>query len=426
MRTDVDAVVIGAGAAGLMAARDLARRSLRVVLLEARERAGGRIWSHPIRRSATRAELGAEFIHGPAPQTRALLRAAGTAVVPMSGYDFVTVARIFERARRLPGDESVDDFLRRFAGDESMRETVVDAREFVEGFDAADPATASVQSIAEEWHSGVDATSARPRGGYGPMVERLRDEAVAAGAELLTSTIVRRITWSRGEVAVESLGPNGSPTAIRARAGVVTLPAGVLRHAGDASEVAFDPELPPAKREALRFIEMGHVVKIVLWYRTAFWERTNGGRYRDTTFFRSRDKAFPAYWTQYPVRSTLVVAWAGGPRAIALDRFTRAKLIERARKGFAAIVGEPERAQKEFEGAAMHDWTHDPFARGAYSYVTVGGGGTARAALGAPVDDTLFFAGEAMAVNGQGGTVNGALESGERAAAEAAHSLGAG
>ena len=64
----------------------------------------------------------------------------------------------------------------------------------------------------------------------------------------------------------------------------------------------------------------------------------------------------------------------------------------------------------------MHDWSADPFSRGAYSYVAVGGG-EARATLGAPVEQTLFFAGEATSTDGQGGTVNGAIESGERAAA---------
>jgi monoamine oxidase len=89
------------------------------------------------------------------------------------------------------------------------------------------------------------------------------------------------------------------------------------------------------------------------------------------------------------------------------------------------LFGEPALAREEFEGGMMHDWGRDPFARGAYSYVAVGGG-DARAALAAPVDDTLFFAGEATSNDGQGGTVNGALETGERAAREAAIALGAG
>ena len=79
---DADAIVIGGGAAGLAAARHLAERSLRVILLEARERFGGRVWSRPAPRTATPAELGAEFIHGRARETMALLREAGTSTIP--------------------------------------------------------------------------------------------------------------------------------------------------------------------------------------------------------------------------------------------------------------------------------------------------------------------------------------------------------
>ena len=78
---------------------------------------------------------------------------------------------------------------------------------------------------------------------------------------------------------------------------------------------------------------------------------------------------------------------------------------------------------EEFEAGAMHDWNRDVFSRGAYSYVAVGGG-DARAAFAAPVDGTLFFAGEATSTDGNGGTVNGALQTGVRAAAEATVSLG--
>ena len=88
------------------------------------------------------------------------------------------------------------------------------------------------------------------------------------------------------------------------------------------------------------------------------------------------------------------------------------------------MFGERDLARREFEAGATHDWSADPFANGAYSYVATGAGG-AREALGTPVEETLFFAGEATATDGQGGTVNGALETGERAARQAATSLGA-
>jgi monoamine oxidase len=434
---DADAVVVGAGAAGLAAARSLAGRSLPVVLVEARDRVGGRAWSRPVPRSATPAELGAEFIHGRGELTLQLLHEAGTGAVDTGGegwacsgdgalrrgaWDSSSAPGIFEAARALSADESVDRFLRRVEGDPAARDTARTARAFVEGFDAADPAIASVRAIADEWRSGVDFATARPLGGYRPIFEHLRDACAGAGVQICPSTIVRRISWRHGAVAVDA-DCGGVRRTMRARTAIVTLPVGVLRHRGDDSEVAFDPPLPAAKIEALRRIEMGHAVKVVLWFRTPFWERVHSRRYRDAAFFRCDGRQFPAYWTQLPVRSRLVVAWAGGPRAAALSGVPEGELAGCALEGFGALFHEPDLARREFEGALTHDWTRDAFARGAYSYLVVGGEG-AREALAASIDETLFFAGEATSTDGQSGTVNGALETGERAAAEAAAVLG--
>ncbi|HEY9084416.1 MAG TPA: NAD(P)/FAD-dependent oxidoreductase [Candidatus Tyrphobacter sp.] len=435
---DADAIVIGAGAAGLAAARSLVNRSLRVIVLEARDRIGGRVWSLPSGRAVVPAELGAEFIHGRAEQTMVLLREAGTAAIDTGGEswtwrgngdlqrvddDFIPPARIFDGARALGADESVDRFLRRLENETAMRNAVEMARAFVEGFEAADPAIASVRAIEDELQSGVDFSSARPLGGYGPMFECLHEACVAAGVQTCLSTAVQRVSWERGAVAVDTKNASGESRTVRARAAIVTLPVGVLRHRGDETEVTFEPDLPAHKREALEHLEMGHAIRVVLRFRTAFWEQLRDGRYRDAAFFRASVQSFSAYWTQVPVRSELVVAWIGGPKANALKATANEELIERALDGFGALFGEPALARREFVGGVMRDWGGDAFARGAYSYVAVAGG-NARTVLASPVDDTLFFAGEATSSDGQGGTVNGALETGERAAWEAAGALG--
>jgi monoamine oxidase len=436
---DADVIVIGAGAAGLAAARSLAGRSLRVILLEARDRVGGRVWSQASKQADVATELGAEFVHGPARETMALLRAAGIAALDTgdeswicsddgrllrNSIDFASASTIFEPARELQRDESVDQFLRRFDDDDAKRPLADLARAFAEGFDAADPAIASARAIADEWRSGVDFASTRPLGGYRPIFDRLHDACTAAGVHIFLSTVVRRVSWSRGAVDVDAIGSDGRSQTADARAAVVTLPAGVLKHQGDQNGVVFDPDLPAEKRDALRSIEMGSAVKVALWFRTAFWEQLLDGRYRDGAFFRCPGHSFPTYWTQFPLRSKLAVAWTGGPKAVALRGVSQPERVERALDGFGAMFGELALARKEFERGVTHDWDLDPFSRGAYSYVAVGGG-NARALLGAPVDETLFFAGEAISDDGQGGTVNGALETGERAARTAATSLGA-
>ena len=407
-----------------------------MIVVEARERVGGRAWSCQVARSGVPAELGAEFIHGAAPETRALLREIGRAAIDTGGASwtlangdlrlrdddsFAEVVRIFGRASSLNDDESLDRFLRRFESDVTLRESARAARWFAEGFDAADPAIASARSIADEVRSGVDSVSARPLGGYRAIFEHLSNACAAAAVQMYFSTRVQRISWRRGDVRVMAERRGVISRTLQARAAIVTVPVGVLRHTGDEGELVFDPGLPAAKRNALDKLAMGQVLRVVLSFGTAFWEEIRDGRYRDAAFFRA-DHPFAVYWTQLPVRSELIVAWAGGPKATVLADCSRDELIARALEGFGSLLGEPERARKEFAGGVTHDWGRDPFARGAYSYVLVGGA-DARAGLATPVDRTLFFAGEATSGDGQGGTVNGALETGDRAAREAAAAL---
>ncbi|HEY5349589.1 MAG TPA: NAD(P)/FAD-dependent oxidoreductase, partial [Candidatus Lustribacter sp.] len=412
-------------------------RSLRVIALEGRDRVGGRVMWRSVGSVGVPAELGAEFIHGAAPETSALLREAGLASVetgsaawscgPAGGLravddDDFKSGDIFERVRSLAEDESVDVFLRRFEHDPSMREQAQRARAFVEGFEAADPALASVRSIADEIRTGVDSSSSRPIGSYAPLFAFLAARCARAGVDLRLGNAVERIVWKPGDVMVEARGKDGAGLTIRARCAVITVPVGVLRQAGDAKRLSFAPSLPAEKQAALRGLEMGHAVRVALTFHTPFWEQTGGGRYRDAAFFRCEGGAFNAFWTQLPRRSRSIVAWAGGPRATAMDGLPAQARIDRARDDFGAMFGQRDLARREYEAGATHDWSTDPFACGAYSYVAAGAG-AARAALGVPLAETLFFAGEATATNGQGGTVSGAFETGIRAAREAVRAL---
>jgi monoamine oxidase len=430
---DADVIVIGAGAAGLTAAARLAQRSFRVTVLEARDRIGGRVFWTDGSDGRESVELGAEFVHGKAPETMDLFRRRGFSAVELDGDswtrdsggtlvcdgDFRAATDIFAQARDLDADETVDRYLQRFQRDPTMAPNVELARAFVEGFDAADPSIASVIGVADELRSGVDYATRRPTGGYAPLFDELYSDCVKAGVKVVLSAAVRSIGWRRGEVTLDAF-IGAERQMLRARAAVVTLPVGVLHAQSDG--VAFEPPLPAEKQAALDKIETGHVVKVALRFRSCFWERVEGGRYAGASFFRVRGGRFPAYWTQRPLPGASIIAWAGGTQAKALFGLPEHALIAAAFEEFSGLFGDPTSAREEFVDGVMHDWSSDPFARGAYSYVLVGGFG-ARSALGAPVDDTLFFAGEATSNDGQGGTVNGAIATGERAAREAAATL---
>ena len=429
---DTDVVIVGAGAAGLAAARSLAERSIRVIVFEAKDRIGGRVMWKSLGTAGVPAELGAEFIHGDAPETTALMRAAGLHKVETGASswrcradgslapddDDFDPGDIFAAARSLREDESVDTFLHRFASDPAMRAQVRRARTFVEGFEAADPTLASARAIADEIHSGVDSASSRPVESYAPLFASIFERCVRAGADIRFDAAVERIVWNANGVSID-VRTAGGPSTVRARCAIVTVPIGVLRQSPGAARLAFEPPLPAEKRAAIHGLEMGHAVRVALAFKTPFWERLEGGRYRDAAFFRCEAGTYNALWTQMPLRGRTIVAWAGGPRAAALAGTSAHERIERARDEFGAIFGARDLARREFEDGATHDWSADPFFCGAYSYV-ITGAGNARNALGTPIGNTLFFAGEATATDGQGGTVSGAFGTGMRAADDAA------
>jgi monoamine oxidase len=166
---------------------------------------------------------------------------------------------------------------------------------------------------------------------------------------------------------------------------------------------------------------MGHVVKIVLAFQERVWERTLSD---SASFVLTPDSGIGGWWTGYPVYAPVLVAWTGGPAAVALERLSRAQRVERALNSLAHVLKEPRAVlERELVVWETHDWAADPFARGAYSYVAVGGI-EHQAELARPVERTLFFAGEVTEQTGYQATVHGALFAGRRAADEVLASLG--
>jgi monoamine oxidase len=440
-RESWDVVIIGAGASGLAAARDLSRTECSVLVVEARDRIGGRAWTRHEPELAAPVELGAEFIHGEVPRTFGLLRQAGKSALSSSGEHWTLVdgkleqrmEGLLERIQEaLKKSHVLDQSDRAFAQflDQSDRyglspEARKMARSFVEGFDAADPARASAHEIAKEWGSGgmLDGPQFRPLDGYSSVLAALAGSLDRDRIRLQLHTVVREVRWKRGSVEIDATFLE-QPLAIRARCAIVTLPLGVLQApTGSSGRVHFVPPLD-AKAEALTQLAAGPVLKVNLRFRRAFWEHWDEGRYRDASFFHSPETTFPTFWTSLPLRAPLLTAWVGGPAAARLSQSPTQDIVKEALSSLQSLFRNRPQADFEVEAAYLHNWQRDPFALGAYSYVTVGGG-DARRALAAPLDGTLFFAGEATDTQSEAATVTGALESGSRAAREAAGRLGA-
>lgn len=429
--TSFDVLVIGAGAAGLAAAAELNAAGLKVCVLEARDRVGGRILTRHEVNLSVPIELGAEFIHGESPATFEWLAKANAGVVDAAhsrwraedgklrqGDDlFDDMKRGLEKIRKPRKDLPFSEFLQQARGKLSPRARQF-ARMLVEGFDAADATRVSTFATLEGWSGGsaADAPTFRPLKGYSALLGALQASLDPRLVQLQLNTIVREVRWKRGAVTLEGTR-QGQPFAISARQAIVTLPLGVLQRPPQSpGAVQFVPALK-AKQEALAGLASGPVVKAVLRFGAAFWEKLDAARYRDAAFFHSPNATFPTFWSTLPVRSPVLSAWAAGPNATRLAAADESEIIRCALDSLDGVFGKRAKVRDQLQAAYLHDWQADPFACGAYSFVTVGGM-SARKKLGAPIQNTLYFAGEATEEQA-GATVGGALSSGKRAAWEA-------
>ncbi|WP_128928187.1 flavin monoamine oxidase family protein [Bradyrhizobium guangxiense] len=405
-------VIVGAGAAGLMAARELARAGRKVTILEARQRCGGRIHPLPASEFGYPAEGGAEFVHGEAPVTRGLLREAGLSLREIEGEQWSSDGTRLSRDQRdgpheaelqavlrdLKDDLTVAEFLRRhFAGDEyaPMRHSI---GRMVEGYDAADPERASTLALREEWMDGGHAPQARIIGGYGALIDFLAGECRRNG-------VVFRLGC-----AVSAVEEQGQALAVRCADGAVhgcdrvilTVPLPLLR------EIVL-PASADAKLVATGDIGFGNVVKILLRFARPWW-RERQPDLAAMTFLLS-DQTIPVWWTQYPSRHAVLTGWFGGPRTAELESLGPQAPIEAGLDSLAAIFKlSRQDIARELVASAATNWAHDPFARGAYSWATPR---TREAqAILARADGLVSFSGEALYRGRDMGTVEAALASG--------------
>jgi monoamine oxidase len=422
MKNDIhnDVVVVGAGMAGLTAGRALAEAGLKVLVVEAQDRIGGRIWTRHVGDEAI--ELGAEFIHGRPPELWALIEEAGLETYERGGAQICfddgllndcggEMSEVFEPLEKLEDfdgpDVSFAEYLDREQIPMEKRSAMIG---YVEGFNAADHREVSAASLGAQ-QKAEDATGSdhtyRLRGGYDQLPRYLSEKIAEFGGRVLTGTPVKEIRWRESRVEIIS-----DIWTFRAPQAVVTLPLPVLQ----SGKVKIAP--PPLEiLEAAGRLRMGQAQRFTLLFAEKFWEKLQPQpALSEMSFLFAFSEMPPVWWTPHPEPSHTITGWVGGPRSGALTGMNAETLGRKACATLARIFGmKKEHVHGLMRGCYTHDWQHDRFSLGAYSYVATGGLDASRR-MTEPVAETLFFAGEHTDVTAHWGTVHAAMRSGLRVA----------
>jgi monoamine oxidase len=422
----VDVIIIGGGASGMIAARELSKGGKKVVVIEARNRLGGRIHTLIDKRFPMELEAGAEFLHGDLPITTSLLKEAGIEFYHSEGEFYrIQNGKISEAERFIEGfphvisllkklkqDISFAEFLNEYLSEPkyaSLRESV---RGFAEGFDAADIEKVSSFALRKEWENQSTTHSFRFKGGHGALINFLANESKANGCLINLSTAAKKIIWKHGNVEVIC----GGDRSYIGKKVLITLPVGVLKaKARDEGYIIFSPEIP-SRRAAIELLGYGDVIKILLIFKKVFWDDKSfesiiHNRMSNAGFILS-DASFNAWWTQFPNKVPLLTGWFAGPKVKKLNNMSDDSLVSSSLDSLAYIFGTTkEFLQGELKSSYVANWTSDPFTRGAYTYPTVGSEKAVKT-LAEPLEDTIFFAGEGLYEGEAIGTVEAALTSG--------------
>jgi monoamine oxidase len=415
-----DVVVIGAGMAGLTSARALAQAGLKVLVVEAQDRIGGRIWTRHIGDEAI--ELGAEFIHGRPPELWALIDEAGLETYERGGTRLCfeegalsdcgsEMDAMFEPLERLKDFSGPDMSFAEYLDREKIPvEERGPAIGFVEGFNAADHREVSAAALGAQ-QKAEDANGSdhnyRLRGGYDQLPRYLSEQIAELRGKVLTGTPIKEINWDEGQVEVVSDLWNFIAPQV-----VITLPLAVLRN----GSVKISPK-PHHVLEAAGRLRTGQARRFTLLFNEEFWKQVAPQpALCEMGFLFAFSEMPPVWWTPHPEPSHTITGWVGGPRSAALTGLDAKTLASKACTTLGRIFGLPKKQiQGMLKGCYTHDWQHDRFTLGAYSYVATGGLDASKQ-MAKPVADTLFFAGEHTDVTGHWGTVHAAMRSGLRAA----------
>lgn len=406
---EVDVLVIGAGAAGLSCAARLKNAGSHVVVLEARDRIGGRI--HTIHSAHGVVEAGAEFIHGDMVCTWSIIRSGHIETVH---WKPVTAPRrsFFKGGNERPDSEqlqaeimtledalydysvneeiSVDDF---YARHTNNKDVLYFSKRRTAALEGAEAKSVSVTGLL------ADESRANITGNGNFFVSRGYDQvshALAEGLDIRLNTRVSAIEWGdEGGVVHTEDGES-----YRARHIVLTVPLGVLK----SRSITFTPELPTEFVIAIDAVGFGNNTKLAVILEPET-EIPNYTSIHD-------DGAFGTYWFRRFGPHPTIIGFSGGDSADILTR-SRNDAVELGYESVRRLCGGV--LASRICAVQHYTWLDDPFARGSYSYPSLHEG-EARNVLAKPISQALIYAGEVTNMHGNPATVHGAIESGYDAA----------
>lgn len=415
-----DIIIVGAGAAGLMAAWELSLTGKNVAIIEARERIGGRTHTVHDENFQLPVESGAEFVHGNLELTKLLIKKSKSNDYKVEGEiwqkedeqldeqsDFIEdYSALNKKFKELEHDISVADFINNYLQGEKFEETRFTLKNYVEGYYAANTNKASTFALRDELNSSEE-VQYRIEGGYIKLMTFLFEQCSNKGCRFFLSNEVKEIHWQKNKVKVVT-----NNQTIEGKKILVTVSMGVLQQ----EKIHFSPALPD-KISAAKQLGFGPVIKTILQFSDIFWE--------DETFVKKKvnklgfifsKSIIPTWWTQYPKEAAMITGWSGGPHAIEIKNLSDEQIKQKALESLSFIFDvSVEQLNQKLKAWHVANWVNDSYSLGGYSYEVVNGK-KFKEIIKQPVEDTIYFAGEGLIDGAEIGTVEAAFVSGRETA----------
>lgn len=425
-----DVVIVGAGAAGLSCAASLLKQKTDLLVLEARPRIGGRVYSQKSPHHAIPIELGAEFIHAASPLLFHLLN--------ITGHDFYDVQfeQLYLKNRKLVEQKDFWDRLEKVLAlakedrkaDRSMAEFMKAHRRvltpdmralligYIEGFQGADINLIGEKAFSKSEKNKRDLNGNndfRPIGAYSEILQGLLKNS-SLEKRILLKHAVTDILWDKKAAQVTTRLPSGKRRHFYAKHVVLALPLGVLQGLHPKSRVRIQPEIPEIAK-SLAHLHIGHVQRMLFIFQSRFWE--NLSEDKPICFLRAGPEYyFPTWWTLSPLRAPYLIAWQGGPKAKEMSLWSQDQRIDTALKTLSLLTKRSVRfLRKELISVHHHNWSKDPFTMGGYTYTGIQPT-QSKETSHREFKKFLWLTGEALSEGDGQGTVHGALEHGEETA----------